>query len=72
MAMELLLARYEKSLKAGGGPELLSGTPGVAVSAGFRSQAELVAAMRDKRYNVDPAYRADVEKRLAISTNIKF
>ena len=27
---------------------------------GFRSQAELVEAMSDPRYETDPAYRADV------------
>ena len=30
----------------------------------FRSQAELVAAMNDKRYDRDPAYRQDVIEKL--------
>ena len=30
----------------------------------FRSQAELVAAMGDPRYDSDPAYRADVVEKL--------
>ena len=30
----------------------------------FRSQAELVAAMSDKRYDRDPAYRQDVIEKL--------
>ena len=30
----------------------------------FRSQAELVAAMGDPRYETDPAYRADVVAKL--------
>jgi len=30
----------------------------------YRSQAELVAAMGDPRYDTDPAYRADVVDRL--------
>jgi len=30
----------------------------------FRSQAELVAAMNDKRYDIDPAYRQDVIEKL--------
>ena len=30
----------------------------------FRSQAELVAAMSDKRYDRDPAYRQDIIEKL--------
>ena len=30
----------------------------------FRSQAELVAAMSDRRYDNDPAYRQDVIEKL--------
>ena len=33
----------------------------------FRSQAELVAAMDDPRYEKDPAYRMDVEQKLSRS-----
>ena len=33
----------------------------------FRSQAELVAAMGDPRYDTDPAYRADVIEKLDAS-----
>lgn len=33
----------------------------------FGSQAELILAMQDPKYKVDPAYRAEVEKRLAAS-----
>ena len=33
----------------------------------FRSQAEVVAAMSDPRYDNDPAYRADIMQRLEIS-----
>ena len=38
---------------------------------GFRSQAELVAAMRDPRYESDPAYQQDVYDKLERS-NIEF
>lgn len=34
---------------------------------GFRSQAELVRAMSDPRYDSDPAYRADVAAKLEMS-----
>ena len=33
-------------------------------TVGFRSQAELLAAMNDPRYDVDPAYRNDVMAKL--------
>ena len=38
---------------------------------GFRSQAELVQAMADPRYDRDPAYRQDVIKKLERS-NVEF
>ena len=38
----------------------------------FRSQAELVAAMGDKRYDNDPAYRQDVIEKLQRSDNLEF
>ena len=38
----------------------------------FRSQAEVVAAMGDPRYENDPAYRRDIAKKLERSPNVKF
>ena len=38
----------------------------------FRSQAELVAAMSDRRYDQDPAYRKDVIAKLERSGNLQF
>ena len=38
----------------------------------FRSQAELVAAMSDRRYDKDPAYRQDVIQKLERSENLQF
>ena len=38
----------------------------------FRSQAELVAAMNDRRYDRDPAYRQDVIAKLERSENLQF
>lgn len=38
----------------------------------YRSQAELVAAMSDKRYDNDPAYRQDVIAKLERSDNLQF
>ena len=42
----------------------LQGKPYKANSETFRSQAELVAAMGDPRYDTDPAYRQDVIEKL--------
>ena len=38
----------------------------------FRSQAEVVAAMGDPRYDNDPAYRRDIMQKLERSPNVKF
>ena len=38
----------------------------------FRSQAELVEAMSDRRYDKDPAYRQDVIAKLERSENLQF
>ena len=38
----------------------------------FRSQAELVRAMSDPRYDSDPAYRQDIIEKLDRSNNLQF
>ena len=38
----------------------------------FRSQAEVIEAMGDPRYENDPAYREDVMKKLTNSPNVNF
>ena len=38
----------------------------------FRSQAELVRAMADKRYDNDPAYRQDIMEKLSRSNDLTF
>ena len=43
---------------------MLQGKPASSAGAVYRSQAELVAAMGDPRYETDPAYRADVVEKL--------
>ena len=43
---------------------MLQGKPAASSGDIFRSQAELVAAMGDPRYDSDPAYRADVVDKL--------
>ena len=43
---------------------MLQGKPASSTGDVYRSQAELVAAMGDPRYDTDPAYRADVIQKL--------
>ena len=50
---------------------MLQGKPASSTGDVFRSQAELVAAMGDPRYDTDPAYRADVVAKLDQS-DLKF
>ena len=38
----------------------------------FRSQAEVIAAMGDPRYENDPAYRRDIMEKLERSPNVNF
>ena len=64
-AAQALFARYQDGVGYDG--ELLTGSAPQATSQGFRSQAELIAAMSDPRYDKDPAYRADVADKLAVS-----
>ena len=50
---------------------MLQGKPASSSGDIYRSQAELVAAMGDPRYDTDPAYRADVVAKLEQS-NLNF
>ena len=43
---------------------MLQGKPASSAGEVYRSQAELVAALGDPRYETDPAYRADVVQKL--------
>ena len=69
LAVKGLYARYMS--EAGGQPvNIRQGqTSGAAVQP-FQSNAQVVEAMKDKRYENDPAYREDVERRLAVSTRV--
>lgn len=59
-----LAFKYQKSV--GRDPQLVNG--GNAQVGGFESLAQLTAAMKDPRYNTDPAYRREVEQKLARSS----
>jgi len=62
-----LMATYQEQVGYEG--RMLSGrnAPDVSGIQPFRSQAEVVAAMSDPRYDADPAYRNDIAQRLEIS-----
>lgn len=64
-AVQGLNARYRS--EAGNTPKLVKGEAAAATSGAFQSVAELTAAMRDPRYDNDPAYRKNVADRLARS-----
>lgn len=66
-AVQGLQARYA-AMNAS--PRLMQGGTAGPGTSPFRSLAEVTAAMRDPKYRVDPAYRKDVEARLAISNII--
>lgn len=59
-----LAFKYQKSV--GRDPQLING--GASQHGGFESLAQLTAAMKDPRYNADPAYRREVEQKLARSS----
>jgi len=60
---------YAQFLGAGGkAPNLVQGaTSGAAGAKAFGSAASMVEAMQDPRYKNDPAYREQIEKRIAVS-----
>ena len=67
-AVQALAYRYQDANGVEG--NLVQGKP-PSTGSGFRSQAELVQAMSDPRYDSDPAYRQDVARKLERS-NISF
>lgn len=67
LATEGLMARYLANADFQGSP--VKGRPGSTEPGAkpYRSREEVNAAMSDRRYDVDPAYRQDVMARLAAS-----
>lgn len=62
-AVQALNNKYSDAVGTEG--QLLTGrTSASSADSAFRSQSELVAAMSDKRYDSDPAYRSDVMRKL--------
>ena len=71
LAVNGLKSQYEEATGKEG--TLLTGkAPKETPQQGFRSQAELVRAMSDKRYDNDPAYRQDVIAKLEQSNDLAF
>jgi hypothetical protein len=64
-AIQALALRYQDSVGTEG--ELIQGRAATDSSQGFRSQAELVNAMNDPRYERDAAYRNDIMRKLELS-----
>ena len=61
LALQALYYRYTDAVGQDG--NLIQGKPAQAEAA-YRSQAELIQAMNDPRYDSDPAYRQDVLDKL--------
>jgi len=61
-AVEALKSKYTEAMGVEG--QLFKGKPAGSSKDVFRSQAEVVAAMSDPRYDRDPAYRQDVFAKL--------
>jgi hypothetical protein len=63
-AINGLYARYS----AEKGPNLVKGSTTNAASGGFASTQEMMVEMANPRYKKDPAFRAEVQRRVAISS----
>jgi len=70
-AVQALAYRWSES-QGWQGSEFLSGNSAPTQQDVFRSQAEVVQAMSDSRYDNDPAYRQDVMDRLERSNDLMY
>ena len=68
-AVNALAYRYNDTIGREG--QMITGTAPKTDGSVFRSQAEVVKAMRDSRYDRDPAYRQDIQNKLSRS-NVDF
>lgn len=69
-AIQALQYRFQEGTGYDG--QMITGKPAANKADVFRSQAELVAAQGDSRYENDPAYRNDVMEKLMRSPNLQF
>ena len=67
-AVQALNQRYKDAVGFEG--QTISGKAVKQTVKGFRSQAELARAISDPRYRNDPAYRLDIESKLAASGDL--
>ena len=56
------------SADSGEGKPLVHGGSTTSTTGGYGSRAQMIAAMQDSKYQSDPAYRAEVEAKLARSS----
>ena len=68
-AVQALALKY--SDMAGKDGQMITGKAPKSTGDSFKSQAELIRAMEDDRYNDDPAYRQEVQAKLERS-NVNF
>lgn len=68
-AINSLAQRYQDAVGFDG--KMLTGKASTSSKAGFRSQAEMIEAMQDPRYDRDPAYRQEVMQKLQ-SSDVNF
>jgi hypothetical protein len=72
LGVDTIMSRYLGSRKTAGEPSLIGGVATEGSVAGFASKAEMVDAMAAKdhlgrrKYDIDPAYRAQVRQRIAL------
>jgi len=69
-AIQALQYRFQEGTGYDG--QMITGKPAANKADVYRSQAELVAAQGDSRYENDPAYRNDVMEKLMRSPNLQF
>ncbi len=68
-AINSLAQRYQEAVGFDG--KLISGKASTSSKAGFKSQAEMIQAMQDPRYDRDPAYRQEIMQKLE-SSDVEF
>ena len=64
-AINSLAQRYQDAVGFDG--KMITGKSSASTKAGFKSQAEMIEAMQDPRYDRDPAYRQEVMQKLESS-----
>jgi hypothetical protein len=66
-ALDVISAKMAAASKTAGEPTLQGGVGGRADTAGYRSRAEMSKDMASPQYQTDPAFRAQVAQKVAVS-----